>query len=149
MGAPIGNEFWKLAKNIGRPKIFSSPEELWDKACEYFQWCIENQILTVEFHGKDATQCIVPKMRAFTWEGLEIFLGIESLRWYKTSESHKEFLQVIGVIEKIIWEQKFTGAAAGVLNANIIAKDLGLVDKKEIDASVKMESAVIDWSNGQ
>jgi hypothetical protein len=32
-------------------------------------------------------------------------------------------------IEKVIYNQKFTGAAADLLNSNIIARELGLSDK--------------------
>ena len=31
--------------------------------------------------------------------------------------------------------QKFTGASANMLNANIIARDLGLTDKKDLTSS--------------
>ena len=35
-------------------------------------------------------------------------------------------------MKQIIKTQKFEGAAAELLNANIIARDLGLADKKEL-----------------
>jgi hypothetical protein len=70
-------------------------------------------------------------MRAFTWDGLELYLDIYSLRDYKTKPEYKDFSQVITRIEKIIFNQKFTGAASGFLNPNIIARDLGLTDKVE------------------
>ena len=41
-----------------------------------------------------------------------------------------------------MFEQKFAGAAVGLFNANIIARDLGLTDKQEI----KMDNAnVVPW----
>jgi hypothetical protein len=55
----------------------------------------------------------------------------DSLREYKTNPEYKDFSQVITRIEKIIYNQKFTGAASGFLNPNIIARDLGLTDKVE------------------
>lgn len=127
MAAPKGNQFWKLAQNAGRPRNFESPEELWEKACEYFAWCDENPIYTVEYNGKDAVECQVPKMRAYTWAGLEYFCNVNSFENYK--RDYKEFSDVITRIEKVLYAQKFTGAAAGVLNANIIARDLGLAEK--------------------
>jgi len=48
-------------------------------------------------------------------------------------ENKEDFLTVITRIEEIIYEQKFTGSASGFFNANIIARDLGLADKKEVD----------------
>lgn len=132
MGAPLKNQFWKLATNPGRKRIFETPDDLWKSAAEYFQWCDDNPLESVEYYGKDATRCDVPKMRAYTWSGLELFLGIDSLREYRNNPSYKEFSQIVGMIEKIIYTQKFEGAAAGLLNQNIIARDLGLVDKSEI-----------------
>jgi hypothetical protein len=137
MAAPEGNEFWKLRATHGRDKIFEHPEHLWESACEYFQWCQDNPLYEVDFKGKDALEVKIPKMRAFTWEGLEVFIDIHSLRDYKKNPDYKDFSQVITKIEKIIYNQKFTGAAAGFLNANIIARDLGLSEKKEVNKVIK------------
>lgn len=137
MGAPSGNEFWKLRSKHGRDKIFENPEHLWEAACEYFQWCEQHPLIEIDFRGKDANEVELPKMRAFTWDGLELFIDIHSLRDYKTKQEYKDFSQVITRIEKIIYNQKFTGAAAGFLNPNIIARDLGLADKREVDKVVK------------
>lgn len=141
MGAPVGNQFWKLAENAGRPRLFASPDELWDKAVEYFQWCDENPLISYEWNGKDPVKCDIEKMRAYTWSGLEYYLNIDSLREYKTT--YKEFSHVISRIEKVLYTQKFEGAAAGLLNANIIARDLGLADKRELDANVGMQELII------
>lgn len=136
MGAPAGNQFWKLRSKHGRDKLFSSPAALWEAACEYFEWCEENPLMEIDFKGKDADRVELPKMRAFTWQGLELYLDIDSLREYKTNENYKDFSQIITRIEKVIYDQKFTGAAAGFLNPNIIARDLGLADKKELSGEV-------------
>lgn len=129
MAAPEGNQFWKLRSKHGRDKLFESPELLWEAAQEYFEWCEENPLIEIDFKGKDADRVELPKMRAFTWDGLELYLDIYSLRDYKTNPEYKDFSQVITRVEKIIRDQKFTGAAAGFLNPNIIARDLGLTDK--------------------
>lgn len=147
MAAPKGNQFWKLRSKHGRDKLFESPELLWESACEYFEWCDENPFIQIDFKGKDADKVEIPRMRPYTWDGLETFLEIESLRDYKTNEDYKDFSQVITRIGKIIYDQKFSGAASGFFNASIIARDLGLADKKEIDADVKQEiKSDIDYS---
>jgi hypothetical protein len=129
MGAPSGNQFWKLRSKHGRDKIFESPTHLWEAACEYFEWCEENPLIEIDFRGKDLEQVEIPKMRAFTWQGLELFIDIHRLRDYKSNEKYKDFSPVIEQIDKIMYNQKFSGAAAGFLNPNIIARDLGLTDK--------------------
>jgi hypothetical protein len=132
MAAPKGNNFWQFRSKHGRDKLFQSPHILEEEANKYFQWCVENPLIEVDYVGKDAIEVYKPKMRAFTWAGLELYLNVDSLREYKTNPSYKEFSQVITRIEKIIYSQKFTGAAAGLLNPNIIARDLGLSDNKEV-----------------
>ena len=73
----------------------------------------------------------VPKMRAMTLEGLCIFLDIDR----KTFDNYcakDDFFPITSHIRDIIYEQKFTGAAANLLNGNIIARDLGLKEKTEL-----------------
>lgn len=138
MAAPQGNQFWKLRSKHGRDKLFTSPELLWDAACEYFEWCEQNPLIEIDFKGKDADEVEIPKMRAFTIHGLCRYLGCNSKYFNDFKDAnHKGFSEVLTQITETIYEQKFTGAAAGFLNASIIARDLGLSDKKEISADVK------------
>lgn len=141
MAAPVGNEFWKLRSRHGRHTIFATPEIMWEAACEYFQWCVDNPLIEVDFRGKDAYEVNLPRMRAFTLQGLCRWLGVntkyfnefESQIEKKSTDMDKDFSEVITRIRDTIFQQKFEGAAAGFLNANIISRDLGLADKKDID----------------
>lgn len=130
----IGNDFWKHHSKHGRDKIFTTPEILWEAACEYFEWVKENPLYEVIIQG--GKEFTLPKMRAMTEGGLCIFLAVESrtFRNYcdKENESYKAFFPVTSQIKEIIRTQKFEGASAGFLNANIIARDLGLTDKQEV-----------------
>lgn len=69
----------------------------------------------------------LPKMRAMTIDGLCIFLDINVHTWHEY-RSRDDFLAVTMQAEAVIRSQKFSGAAADLLNANIIARDLGLKD---------------------
>lgn len=42
MAAPEGNRYWELREKHGRNKIYEAPEQIWEAACEYFQWCDDN-----------------------------------------------------------------------------------------------------------
>jgi hypothetical protein len=141
MAAPEGNQFWKLRSKHGRDKLFASPELLWDAACEYFEWCeehpfYETKAMTVSA-GMNAGSSIelqeIPVKRPFTLHGLCLYLdcGTAYFRQFKSTES-QDFSTVLGKIEEAIYDQKFSGAAAGFFNANIIARDLGLSDKSEL-----------------
>ena len=133
MGAPKGNEFWKLRSKHGRDKIFATKEMLWDAACEYFQWCEDNPIEAEDNKGTKNVNIIKFK-RPFTLKGFCIFCGASEtwFREYRKAIIEKDFLSVIHIIEEIIYTQKFEGAVIGIYNPNIIARDLGLVDKKEM-----------------
>lgn len=65
-----------------------------------------------------------------TLGGLYLFLGINRSTWDEY-RGREDFSAVIGRVEEAIREQKFTGAAADLLNANIISRDLGLRDGVE------------------
>lgn len=129
MAAPKGNKFWEARSSHGRKPIFGSPEQLWEACTQYFEWAEENplwEVRTFAYQG-EVTQEPVAKMRAMTISGMCLFLDISEDCWanYRAKE---DFVGVTTRAEKIIYNQKFAGAAADLLNANIIARDLGLKD---------------------
>jgi hypothetical protein len=138
MAAPEKNQFWKLRSKHGRNRLFKTPAALWRAACEYFDWC-ENNPLKEEkgfaYQGV-VTREKFDKMRAMTMEQLCFYLHCNEayFRQFKASlpEGEQGFSTVISDIENVIRTQKFQGAAADLLNANIISRDLGLVDKSEV-----------------
>ena len=65
-----------------------------------------------------------------TVSGLCIFLDIDLTTWV-AYRRRQGFTHITGQVDDIIRTQKFEGAAADLLNANIIARELGLVDKAE------------------
>lgn len=126
---------WEVAKRgVGQPPSFDSPDQMLCKAYEYFEWCKENTINTIRLFSSqgEVISGVEPKARAMTLEGLWIFLNISKSTWYNYKEK-QEYLEVVNIIESVIREQKFTGAAAGIFNANIIARDLGLKDEIKAD----------------
>lgn len=149
MAAPKGNQFWKIRSKHGRDKIFSSPNILWEEACNYFEWCDNNPIKSERTNAYLLTEGDKSRQnkqvqteihkRPYTWGGLEIFLDIDSFRHYKTNKKYKEFFQVINKIDKIIYTQKFEGAVVGIFNHNIIARDLKLVDVQETKKTGKVQ----------
>jgi hypothetical protein len=74
----------------------------------------------------------ISKMRAMTERGLCLFIGIDPTTWYDYCK-RDEFKFVCEQIKCVIWEQKFTAAAADLMNANIIGKELGLVERKSVE----------------
>lgn len=126
MAAPKGNKFWLLGEQPGRGRSIKTPDELWEKAADYFKHVIENPIIAQENKGtKNVNQ--VEFIRPFTQEGLCRHLNI-SQQTYRNLRKKKEFIEVVHAIDLHIRNQKFEGAAIGIFSHNIIARDLGLRD---------------------
>lgn len=137
MGAPKGNHFWKLRSKHGRDKIFSSPEILQAACYEYFEhveatpvieervFCYQGEIVTAQ----------VKHPRTMTLGAMCLYLGIDRSTWADYREK-KDFIPVVREAEEIIWQQKFSLAAADQMNANLIARELGLVEKRQMEGSI-------------
>lgn len=136
MGAPKGNQFWKARSSHGRDPIFKDKEQLWTGCLEYFEWIDANPLQEEKvFHTNGLiTRANVAHMRAMTISGLCLFLDICEKTWANYRDQD-DFVQVITRAERYIYDQKFSGASADMLNANIIARDLGLKDRKDITSS--------------
>lgn len=133
MAAPTGNQFWKERSSHGRSPIFADQDALWEACSEYFDWVEANPLWedkVTSFKGVNTHEPIA-KMRAMTISGLCIFLDIGRRTWDEY-RANKDFLPVTMRVEEIIRTQKFEGASADLLNPNIIARDLGLADKQDV-----------------
>lgn len=142
MAAPKGNRFWEARSSHGRDPIFKNPDELWSACLEYFEWNADNPLEeAIVYQGEINEEKCKPLMRAMTLEGLLIYLDISRPCWYdyrKKVTDEYDFSTVVDKVENIIRAQKFEGAAAGLLNSNIIARDLGLTDKSEVDTKIQI-----------
>lgn len=151
MAAPEGNQFWKLRSKHGRDKLFETPELMWEAACEYFQWCEDNPFYKSEakvvnggYKEPGSVEIAeLPYLRPFTLQGLCLYMDCNTVYFnhfetqLRKEDPHYEgFMQILTRIRETIYNQKFSGAASGFFNANIIARDLGLADKKELDKKV-------------
>ena len=151
MGAPKGNQFWKLRSKHGRDRLFSTPELLWEAACEYFEWCDNNpfyetlqasggqRVIKDEDGNSVTTSGIIelPRMRPYSLHGLALYLDA-SISYFNAAEraaeetSEKDFLTVFTRIREVIYNQQLSGAASGFLKENLISRVLGLKDKTDV-----------------
>lgn len=154
MAAPAGNQFWMQRSKHGRDKIFSTPELLWKESVRYFNWCEQNPLIEMDFRGKDATEVLIPKIRAFTLKGLCLFLGVNEDFMHRfrdacagrSDEESKDFCRIISDIYDTIFIQKFTAAAAGFLKENLIARETGLAEKSQVHQITQNASDYIDYA---
>lgn len=145
-----GNKQWQRRSKHGVEKIIKSPRMLLETFEQYTHWCDENPLMEskafVVSDGKDMGSSVsltpVPKMRAYTLAGFCVFMGTNRQYWgtfkaqlkpnsNNTQELIDDFNKVIAFIEDTMYQQKFEGAAAGMLKENIISRELGLADKTE------------------
>ena len=130
----LGNQFWRRRRaHRGPPRKFENPEDLWAAAIDYFEWVDANPLIeckATQYQGKPIL-LKTPKMRAMSLSGLCLHLGLERSAWrrYRTRPG---FELAVELIESAIYCQKFEGAAAGLFNPRIIARELGLKERTDI-----------------
>lgn len=136
MAAPKGNTYWQRVKNwkIGADVKYT-PEALWNIAVEYFQCYADNPLKEEKVFGTGA-RMEVNKMRAMTITSFCVFAQI-SRSTFDDYSKNEAYSHITARIRDIIYTQKLEGAAAGLLETNIIARELGLVDKKDLTTNGK------------
>jgi len=135
MGAAKGNSYWKLAKGfgVGTEKKYT-PEELWNEAIEYASWAERNPLREEKVFAT-GVRMKVKKMRALTIKGFCLFANI-SCDTFENYSKDEAYFGITNSIKNLFYTQKLEGAAADLLNANLIAREIGLADKQDINANV-------------
>lgn len=135
-----GNRFWEARSSHGRNPKFETADALEDAISQYFEWNESNPLYKVQlvtFQGS-AVHEEVAQMRAMTIGAMCMFIGVSQETWNEWRKSRSDFSAIMGWAETVIYRQKFEGASADLLNANIIARDLGLADKKEVTGGIAL-----------
>lgn len=132
-----GNRFWEARSSHGANPKFENAADLWDACCQYFEWNENNPLYEAKAFAYEGCVTVesLPLMRAMTIGGLCLFLDIAESTWRKWKADRSDLSAVITRAEAIIFKQKFEGASANLLNANIISRDLGLADKQDHTSS--------------
>lgn len=145
MSAPKGNSFWLKRTTHGTDKKFTV-DELWMAACEYFEECDNNPWTKKTWVGKASKEEEIPIQRPYTIKGLCLFLDIDEDTFsnYENKTGYEDYFGIARRIRMIIYTCKFEGAIVGAFNSNIIARDLGLADKREISGGLKIGKDLAD-----
>ena len=125
--------FWVPTKPRRDP-IFETPDEMWERCCAYFDYVKENPLQehkVFQFQG-GIVDGELTKPRAMTITGMCVFVGLNRSTW-ETYRTREGFSEVCELVDSIILTQKIELAAADMLNANFIAKEIGLRDQKDIN----------------
>jgi hypothetical protein len=132
-----GNRFWEQRSSHGANPKFENAGDLWNACAEYFEWNESNPLYEAKpfaFQGS-VTIARVEKMRAMTIGGLCMFLDVTFETWTEWRKTRSDLSEVMAWAENVIYRQKFEGASADMLNPNIIARDLGLANKKDLSST--------------
>ena len=144
MAAPKGNNYWEFAEKHGRGFKYT-PEQLWQEALEYFQWMstkVWNKKEAIKSGELAGTLIDIPTQTPLSLESFCLFADISFqtfLNYESNQDSYKEFFDITTRIRKVIESNQFEGATVGAYNPNIIARKLGLADKKEIEGNVSIQ----------
>jgi hypothetical protein len=134
MAAPKGNTYWKLAKGWKKGNYPAyTPDELWQKACDYFDWVEKHPYKEEKVFGS-GFRTTISKMRPTTQKSFCIFAQISSTT-FDNYHANEAYFGITSRIKDIIYVQKFEGAAAGQLNSNLIARELRLAEKVQTEVS--------------
>ncbi len=148
MAAPSGNQFWKLRSKHGRDILFATPELLWDACVEYFEATDARKWTKKDWVGKDAVEVDRETDTPYTITGLCLYLNCNRGYFSDFKKTcSQDFSVIVSRVEDIIFTQQFEGASVGVYNGNIIARNLGLIEKSEISATVNKETDFSNLSN--
>lgn len=119
-------------------KNIKTPRKLYEYFTRYKSNCKNNPKKENFWSSKSDKQVSVKREIPYTWNGFEIWLNkqkiIVNIDDYKANKDNRysEYTNIIRAIGKEIYEDKFSGAVSGIFQHNIIARDLGLVDKKDL-----------------
>lgn len=138
--APKGHPRWGNPMNVKK----LTPEELWDGAVEYFQWCNDNPWIKKDWVGKDADEVEREMQRPYSISGLCIFINIsdDTFQNYCKGEGYETYFGICSHIKKIIDTQHFEGGMVGAFNANIVTRKLGLAEKQEMNATIETKETI-------
>ena len=119
-----------------RPALVNA--DTFRKACaEYFQWADDNPWLKTVGLDKEGNVLQIPKTRPYVVEGLINHIDITNSYWYdiqnpNSQNFREDLVEVFSWCNNVLFSQKFTGAAVDDFKEGIIARVLGLGDRREL-----------------
>lgn len=131
----MANTFWREHPKPGRDVKFATDADLYDACLRYFEWNEANPLndfKLVSYMGRSKLHK-TPKMRAMSVQGMCAHIGISrrQFRAWRDEGLRPDLVDVIDWAEDVIRQQKFEAAAADLMNANLISRDLQLRDGVE------------------
>ena len=136
-------------------KNIKSPDILYSHFEKYREECKKSPKLENIYNYKADRTVPIEREIPLTWVGFENYLRrkkiITTLQDYEFNKDgrYKEYITIVRAIKNEIYEDKYNGAVAGIFQHNIIARDLGLVDRKDMttdDNPIQALNIIVDKS---
>lgn len=133
-------EHWEMVNSHLTKVVSSTPELLWQNACNYFKWCDSTPILVPKtiMSGKEAGKEVNAKYkRAYSVKALCLHCNVpeEYLKDIRDSKNNNnDYYHVVSKILYIIYSQNLEGAMVDVFNPIFTAKVLNM-EKEELPTS--------------
>lgn len=125
---------------MGRFKLISSPEKLWELFQAYKQECKSSPILVHDYVGKDALPVHRERERCLTMEGFEDFVAdipempMDLGHYFaNTDNNYDDFCTICSRIKRAIRRDQIEGGMAGIYNPSITQRLNNLVDKQQLE----------------
>lgn len=125
---------------VGRPLKYT-PEQLLEEFKKYVDWCTEHPLKDNTFteYKQGYSDQTTTKPRRISIDGFLVYLGVLDSWWSQLEKGKRreEFSRVKEAIRMYCESYQKDMASAGLLNANIISRLLGLADKQAHDVNTK------------
>lgn len=139
-------EILQYKSPLGRPLKFT-PKQLTEEFAKYVQWCQDNPLSESQRtdYQKGFADTTAYKPRRISIDGFLVFIGCSRDWWTHLEDGKKgpEFFKVKASIKEYCETYQTEMASAGLLNANIISRLLGLTDKQEVKNTGEREIVVV------
>jgi hypothetical protein len=148
MPAPKGNKF--AVGNKGTEKKFT-PQQWSDIIEEYFNYCDNNPLFKNEAlkSGDRAGEIIrIPTARPYLIEGLCNYANIHPQTFYNylEKEGYEDYFEITARARNRIYQQNIEFGYVGSYDSNLVARKLGLADKKELRAELKEQKINLEYN---
>ena len=141
MPAPKGNRYGVDLESFVKPKSYQ-PQEWAQKFIDYLevrQGKVWNKKECIKSGDSAGTVFDVPISLPLTIESFCVFANVsmQTFSNYEKKEGYEDYFGVTTRIRTVIEAEQLEGAVIGAYNPNIVARKLGLADKREEEVTKK------------
>ena len=138
---------------MAKKKYIETPEILWQHFLDYKEVVKKKPIIVKDWVGKDATDVYREKERPLTIEGFENYLEDKEIigglgdYFSNKGDAYSEYSTICSRIKRNVRQDQIEGGMVGIYNPSITQRLNSLVDKKETELKVDVNTTPIFGDN--